>query len=93
MNLKLEVYLFVDEEDFNPEHIANLSVNLSDLVVLLGYGNVAAEEPENTKLKSVVVVRPLKQPKAWQRGDAMAINFPTDDPLFIAQADAGGIPE
>jgi len=88
------VHLFVEEEDFTPEHITNLSVDLSDLVVLLGYGNVAERNPDDTRLKSVIVVRPVKS-KAWQRGadDAMAINFPTEDELFIAQADAGGILE
>lgn len=94
MNLAIEVNLFVPEEDWGPEEIARLSLGISDKVLELGYGNVAADDVDDTRLLSVIVVRPVKS-KGWiQRAkEAMAVNFPTSDERFIFQADNGGIKE
>lgn len=92
MNVSLEINLFIDEEDFGPEEIERLATGASDFILGAGYGNIAAEEVEDTKLKSVIVVRPVK-PNAWQARakEAMAVNFPTADEEFLFQAEAGGI--
>lgn len=94
MNLGIEINLFVQEEDWGPEEIARLSLAFSDAVIDLGYGNVAADDVDDTRLASVVVVRPVKA-KGWiQRAkEAMAVSFPTSDERFIFQADNGGIKE
>lgn len=51
--------------------------------------------PEETRLKSVVIVKPTKG-KLWEKsadGKVMVISFPTNDEEFIRQADIGGIKE
>lgn len=94
MNLAIEINLFLDEEQYTPEEIVRLSMGASDFVRDAGYGNVAADKVEDTKLSSVIVVRPVK-PKGWiaRAKEAMAVNFPTDDERFVFQADTGGIAE
>ena len=94
MNLAIEVNLYIQDEDWGPEEIARLSMGISDTVLELGYGNVAADDVDDTRLSSVIVIRPVKS-KGWiQRAkEAMAVNFPTNDERFIFQADNGGIKE
>lgn len=95
MNLKVECHLFLNEGQWTPEEIARIGLAFSDTLGELGYDNVAARDPEETKLTSVVIVKGAG-PSEWREsadGEAMAISFPTTDPLFIQQADAGGIVE
>jgi hypothetical protein len=94
VNVSIEGHIFLPEEKWTPEEIARISVAFSDTLVSLGYGNVAAENYEDTTLTSVLIVKPTK-PNAWKSRakDAMAVSFPTEDEAFIRQADAGGIIE
>lgn len=94
MNLKIETYLYLDEDDWNPEEIARLGVIYSDLIVQSGYGNEAdKDDPAKTRLRSVIIVKPTKG-KLWEKsadGNVMLVSFPTEDEEFIRQADLGGI--
>ena len=92
MNLEVRVFAYLPEDQWNPDGVGALLKKLSDTVVDEGYGNVADDDPEQTKLTSVLVARPAGD---WRRAtkDAMAVSFPTDDPKFVIQADAGGIIE
>lgn len=95
MNLKVEIHLFLNADDAIAA-IEQVGMKLSDTLVELGYGNVAAEDPEDTKLTSVVILK-AAEPDAWKDSaddtDTMSCTFPTTDALFVEQADAGGIIE
>jgi hypothetical protein len=92
VNLGIEVHLYLDEEQFAPEEIARLTLGVSDFIRENGYGNVAAEDVADTRLTSVVIVRPIEANDWTARAeDAMAVNFPTDDQRFVLQAESGGI--
>ena len=54
MNLRIVVDVYVPPEDWNPEGVEKLAVKVSDALIDAGYGNVADEDPEQTKLTSVV---------------------------------------
>ena len=94
MNLRIVVDVYVPPEDWNPEGVEKLAVKVSDALIDAGYGNVADEDPEQTKLTSVVIAKPAPE-GGWKRAakDAMFVSFPTEDPAFVLQADAGGIIE
>lgn len=96
MNLKIETHLYLAADNWTPEEIARIGLAFSDTLVSLGYENVAAEDPEETKLTSVVIIKGT-EPEAWKTAaddpESMSVSFPTTDLLFAQQADAGGIIE
>lgn len=97
MNLKVELHLFLTEEQFTQDEIAKIGLAFSDTLMHLGYDNVAASNADETKLTSVVIIKGVREPEAWKDSaddpDVMAVSFPTTDATFVEQADAGGIIE
>lgn len=97
MNLLVETHLFLTEEQFTQDEIAKIGLAFSDTLMNLGYDNVAASDAEETRLTSVVIIKGVREPEAWNESaddpDVMAVSFPTTDAMFVEQADAGGIIE
>ncbi len=92
MNLRVEAYLYVDEENWVPDEFARISMAFSDVVTALGYGNVS-EEPGEQKVCSVVIVRPFPDGLNFEEAvrGAATVTLPTGDMEFLREAEKGGI--
>jgi hypothetical protein len=85
----MELYLFDEDRDDQADAVkeaTRLILSLSDWTVKeAGLGNVAGETAETTRLRSVLMVRPISE--SWDdeanMEGVMSISFPTDDEEFV----------
>lgn len=97
MNVKVEIHLSIPDEKYTPEGLGEVAQELADTVTRLGYGNVSAENVDDTILTSLLVMKPADEAESdddWlvnavQGG--FAVILPTNDKRFYEEAATGNI--